>query len=353
MKRAGVAAQIVALALAACASPVAVPRRDIPPPEPIAKPAALPAAEQRPVPNAPADAERALGVSDRGVYSDLDDKLQLPAPRAEQSLAGLVDARRGLFVVYADGWPYKIYPLGGGAELRLGGERLSLRPGDRAELASLSFPVRRLGANEVAPPGDHDDDGIPDPLDLLIGAEKTVLDAAEYDDAYFSLRYPAGDPPRNRGACVDVVVRAVRNAGVDLQQAIIEDERKNAGAYGVKSPDVSIDHRRVRNAIVYFKRHWVAHGIDLTDSADRWLPGDVVFLDTFASRPGPDHVGIVTPERGPSGHPLIVNLWTFGYRTGKMDLLGAVPITHRFRFPSRMSRGPAVARPAKNGYSGP
>ena len=85
--------------------------------------------------------------------------------------------------------------------------------------------MRRLAAGQIAPPGDQDDDGIPDPLDLLIGAHKTVLDAADYDDGYFSLKYPNGDPPRNRGACVDVVIRAVRNAGVDLQVAVIEDER--------------------------------------------------------------------------------------------------------------------------------
>ena len=181
----------------------------------------------------------------------------------------------------------------------------------------------------------QDDDGIPDPLDLLIGAHKTVLDAADYDDGYFSLKYPNGDPPRNRGACVDVVIRAVRNAGVDLQVAVIEDERANASAYGVTRPDSSIDHRRVRNAIVFFKRHWLRRSTALDDAADPYRPGDVVFLDTIENRPGPDHVGIVTQTKGKSGHPTLINLWTFGYKTRAMDLLGSVPVTHRFRFPSR------------------
>lgn len=306
--------------------PVAT-RAATPPPAPVPAPAPAPSPRSAP--------EVALGVADRGVYSDLDGRVQLPAPAEGAELSGLVDERRALLVVYADGWPHKVYPLGGGAVLELGAEKLSLRPGDKSELAPRKLRVRKLAEGEVAPPGDHDGDGIPDPLDVLIGAHKTALDAADYDDAYFTLKYPGGDPPRNRGACVDVIVRAVRNAGVDLQTAVIEDERRNGASYGVKRPDPSIDHRRVRNAIVFFQRHWVAHTRELTDASDPLRPGDVVFLDTFANRPGPDHVGIVTQTRGESGHPLIVNLWTFGYKTQAMDLLGSVPVTHRFRFPSR------------------
>jgi signal peptidase II len=130
----------------------------------------------------------------------------------------VIDPRHALLVVYADDWPVKVYPLGGSAELTVGSEKLALRPGDRAELAPRLSGVlaRRLGNGEVAPPGDADDDGIPDPLDVLLGAHKAVLGGASYDDAYFSLSYPMGDPRRDKGACVDVIVRAVRNAGVDL-----------------------------------------------------------------------------------------------------------------------------------------
>jgi uncharacterized protein YijF (DUF1287 family) len=54
-------------------------------------------------------------------------------------------------------------------------------------------------------------------------------------------------------------------------------------------------------------------------------------MDTFPSRSGPDHIGIVSDRRGPSGHPLIINNWTDGHVTSEMDLLGFVPVTHRFR----------------------
>lgn len=326
---------VLALVASSCARAPEPPTREPAPPRALA--ASVPGSAPQPVLEAPpAHApEVALGVADRGVYSDLDGRVQLPPPHPRARLAGLIDEERGVLVVYADDWPHKVYPLGGDAVLERGGHRLKLRPGDASELATRELPLETLAPGRSPPPGDHDADGIPDPLDVLIGAHKAALDAADYDDSYFTLKYPGGDPPRNRGACVDVVVRAVRNAGLDLQSAIIEDERSNGAAYGVTRPDPSIDHRRVRNAIVYFERHWRAHGTELADAADPLRPGDVVFLDTFASRPGPDHVGVVTQTAGASGHPLVINLWTFGYKTRPMDLLGSVPVTHRFRFPSR------------------
>ena len=306
-----------------------------PPPSPLPNVAAQVAETPAQV----AEPEAMLGVVDRGIFSDLDARVQLPPPDAKASLSLVIDDRHSLLVVYADGWPHKVYPLGGSAVVAIRGEKLGLRPGDRDELGGrLSrLAARHLGPGEVAPPGDADDDGIPDPLDLLIGAHKAALDGASYDDAYFSLSYPGGDPPRNKGACVDVIVRSARNAGQDLQPLVINDERAAASAYGIQRPDTSIDHRRVRNVVVYFQRHWQARSASIGDPRDPLRPGDVVFLDTISGRPGPDHVGVVTQTQGESGYPLVINLWTFGYQTQAMDLLGFVPVTHRFRFPSRGS----------------
>jgi uncharacterized protein YijF (DUF1287 family) len=250
----------------------------------------------------------------------------------------LVDERRKLLVAYADGWPRKVYPLGGTDTLEVGATRLQLRPGDRAELAPLAAraELRRLGAGDP-PPGDHDRDGIPDPLDVLIGAHKAALNGDAYDDRYFALPFPNGDPPRTSGACVDVIVRAVRNAGLDLQAEVFADIRGAGSLYGKSRPDPNIDHRRVKTVLVYFRRHWQARSAALDDPGDPLRVGDVVLLDTFPNRPGPDHIGVVSELAGDSGHPLIINNWTFGYTTRPMDLLGAIPVTHRFRFPSRVS----------------
>jgi uncharacterized protein YijF (DUF1287 family) len=304
-----------------------------PPPAPTSlENAAGEKAAGKPPPGKPASspAETALGVVDRGVYGDLDARVQLALPSETKPLTGIVDTRHSLLVVYADGWPLKVYPLGNGATLEA-----RLRPGDRTELAGRVSQSRELRAGEAPPPGDHDGDGIPDPLDVLIGARKTVLDGASYSDAYFTLGYPNGDPPRDKGACVDVVIRAARNAGIDIQSALFEDARSAPSVYGLQKPDRNIDHRRVRSAIVYFQRHWEPHDKRFDDPNDPVRPGDVIFLDTFENKPGPDHVGVASETRGESGHPTLINLWTFGYTTREMDLLGSWPVTHRFRFPSK------------------
>jgi hypothetical protein len=134
---------------------------------------------------------------------------------------------------------------------------------------------------------------------------------------------------------VDVVVRAMRNAGIDLQSAVHDDVRSAPAVYGIARPDSNIDHRRVRTVIKYFVRHFEAHTTAIDDPSDPIAPGDIVFFDTFPSRPGPDHLGVVTRSLGKSDKPLVINNWTTGYATKKMDLLSFVPVTHRFRLVSR------------------
>jgi uncharacterized protein YijF (DUF1287 family) len=99
----------------------------------------------------------------------------------------------------------------------------------------------------------------------------------------------------------------------------------------VKKPDASIDHRRVRTMLPYFRRHLAAHGTDPADAKDPFRPGDVIFMDTLPGKPGPDHVGIVSDVRGESGYFLVINNWTDGYHDAEMDLLGFVPVVARFR----------------------
>jgi len=279
-------------------------------------------------------------VADRGIFPDLDDRVQiaLPAHLSPDEVRALVDRRRALLTLYRGAWPLKVYPLGGPAQLALGAHRLALRPGDRAELAPLLAPERiaLLGRGEAPPPGDADGDGIADPLDLLIGGKKTVLDAAPYGGGYIKIDYPGGDIPRGMGVCTDVVIRAARNAGLDLQAEVHRDIRRSRRSYPmVKRPNPHIDHRRVKTILPYFLRRWDRRVVALDDPDDPLRPGDVVFMDTFPNRRGPDHIGIVSNVIGPSGYPLIINSWTTGFRTSEMDLLQGVPITHRFRFPSR------------------
>jgi uncharacterized protein len=62
-----------------------------------------------------------------------------------------------------------------------------------------------------------------------------------YDPKYVALRYPGGDLPAERGVCADVVIRALRVIGVDLQREVHEDMRRGFRAYpqmwGLPGPD--------------------------------------------------------------------------------------------------------------------
>jgi uncharacterized protein YijF (DUF1287 family) len=270
-----------------------------------------------------------LGVTDVGIYPDLDEQITLELPAPSPTAFATVDAKHRLLVLWWDAArPVKAYPLGG--EARLGD--LQLRPTDAAELAPI---LRDRPIRPATRRGDADGDGIPDALDLVLGAKKVALNGASYGGDYIRLSYPGGDVPRKMGVCTDVIVRALRNAGFDLQKDLYEDIGRAPRAYPmVKKRDPNIDQRRVKTMVRWFARHWEAHGTDAKDKQDPFLPGDVVFFDTFPSKPGPDHVGIVSDRIGPSGLPLVVNNWTDGFKEAEMDLLFLVPVTDRYRVPA-------------------
>lgn len=231
--------------------------------------------------------------------------------------------------------PRKVYPLGGAARLAVGDRALALRPGDRAELAGLLAAARVTSGPSAH---DRDDDGIPDALDVLIGAKKTVANADAYTpraEGYIAMAYPMGDVPRTIGVCTDVIVRAVRNAGIDLQKELHDDIRRARSAYPMVkgAGDPSIDQRRVGTLLPYFQRRWQAHAARLDDPDDPPRAGDIVFMDTFPGRSGPDHIGILSDRLDARGLPLVINNWTDGTVTAEMDLLGFVPVLYRFRLP--------------------
>jgi uncharacterized protein YijF (DUF1287 family) len=266
-------------------------------------------------------AETCLGVSDKGIWSDLDEQLQLTLPGGLSAarVSATIDRDRKLMIVSVDGWPRKPYPY-------------PLRDGDKAELAGLLTDANTTFAATPAA-RDRDQDGIPDALDVLMGAHKTRLNADAYTEGYVTMTYPMGDVPREMGVCTDVIVRSLRNAGLDLQAAVHQDIKRAPRAYPmVKGKgSASIDHRRVKTILPWFKRNMDQRSAKLDDPDDPLRPGDIVFMDTFPSKTGPDHIGIVSDRIGENGLPVVINNWTNGTVTAEMDLLGWVPVTHRFR----------------------
>jgi uncharacterized protein len=149
-----------------------------------------------------------------------------------------------------------------------------------------------------------------------------------YDPAYVRLDYPLGDVPLERGVCTDVVIRAYRVLGLDLQQAVHEDMRANFNAYpalwGLSRPDRNIDHRRVPNLETWLRRQ----GAQLAASSDPadFEAGDLVTWRLPGNLP---HIGIVSERRADNGRPLVIH--NIGAGTQEEDLLFAWPQTARFR----------------------
>lgn len=178
---------------------------------------------------------------------------------------------------------------------------------------------------------DVDEDGIPDHADVWLGAIKTELNGAKYLGGYEQLDYPGGDVSQDKGVCTDVVIRAVRNAGIDLQVELFEDIKRSKRSFPmVKKANPHIDQRRVKTLLPYFKRQWRALDPSPRSTNEPYLPGDVLFMQTMGDS-RPDHIGIVSGRQGATGLPLVINNWTDGFHTSAMDILEFAPVTHRFR----------------------
>jgi len=117
-----------------------------------------------------------------------------------------------------------------------------------------------------------------------------------YDPSYFSINYPNGDVPPNKGVCTDVIIRAYRKLGIDLQKEVHLDMKKNFHLYpkywGLKNTDTNIDHRRVPNLMTFFKRKGTVKSI--TKNAKDYIPGDIVCWNISG---GITHIGIVINKK--------------------------------------------------------
>lgn len=145
-----------------------------------------------------------------------------------------------------------------------------------------------------------------------------------YYDRYFSISYPMGDVPALYGVCTDVIVRAYRALGVDLQELVHKARIGNG--------DRSIAHRRVTTLKRFFERH--ADVLPVTDNPKDYLPGDIVTYHRPRNTGTRTHIGIVSDVVGPSGRPLLIH--NRGNGPQLEDALFFDPITGHFRY-----RGPA------------
>ncbi len=171
----------------------------------------------------------------------------------------------------------------------------------------------------------------PSLLDQLVAEarKRTQVDVV-YDGSYRAIDYPKGDVPNHIGVCTDVIVRAYRGVGIDLQKVIHEDIKANFSVYpkiwGLKRPDTNIDHRRVPNLKVFFKRH--GQVLQVSDQATDYQSGDIVTWMLPRNLP---HIGIVS-DRFVVGtdRPKIIH--NIGQGPVEDDILFSYKITGHYRY---------------------
>lgn len=139
-----------------------------------------------------------------------------------------------------------------------------------------------------------------DPIALTHAAKALTQDHVIYNGAYFKIPYPNGDVPSQYGVCTDVVIRAYRKLGIDLQKEVHDDMAKHFSLYpnywGLKTTDRNIDHRRVPNLMKFFERFGTTKTI--SKNPNDYLPGDIVAWDLGR---GFLHIGIVVDETSEDG----------------------------------------------------
>ncbi len=165
-------------------------------------------------------------------------------------------------------------------------------------------------------------------LRLVAAARAQIGVTIRYDSTYRRMDYPNGDVPVSEGVCTDVIIRALREQGIDLQRAVHQDMAAHFSAYpkkwALRRPDKNIDHRRVPNLMTYFQRR--GHELPIARDATSYAAGDVV---TWHVGYGLVHIGLVSDRASAQGTPLIIH--NMGLGTVEEDILFTYDITGHYR----------------------
>lgn len=167
---------------------------------------------------------------------------------------------------------------------------------------------------------------------LIQAALNQTQEGVIYNPTYFKISYPNGDVPAHYGVCTDVVIRAYRKLGIDLQEQVHKDIKANFSIYPAKKhwnqnkPDTNIDHRRVPNLQTFFTRK--GKKLPVTDKPEDFQPGDLVTWMLGNKLP---HIGIVVNEKSKDGkrHLIVHNV---GAGPQLEDVLFAYPISGHYRY---------------------
>jgi uncharacterized protein YijF (DUF1287 family) len=178
---------------------------------------------------------------------------------------------------------------------------------------------------------------------LVRCAEREVARRVKLSVSYQRMDYPWGDVSAHLGASPDLLVRCLREVGLDLQQMVHQDrinhkERYPLHFWAEKRADPAIDHRRLINLHIFIKSFGDGLPV-LVDSVDKiasYQPGDIVFWTTVAGGEHPGLVGIVLDKRDRYGIPFVVTLQPTERMISEHHRLTDWPLTSHFRlYPDR------------------
>lgn len=187
---------------------------------------------------------------------------------------------------------------------------------------------------------------------IVRGARKFVENPFQYDRSmgFYALTYknglntgqsvfPGGDIDPRIGVCTDLIVRALREAGYDLQKLVYGDASKNFSAYpyanwNMTRCDPNIDHRRVPMLNTFFKRHGQTLTTDTgPEHIGEWKAGDIVVWDLTGSGKL-DHIGIISDQRlKESNRPLVIDNFPDPGHVAIGDILNQWTIRAHYRYP--------------------
>ena len=167
---------------------------------------------------------------------------------------------------------------------------------------------------------------------LVHAALDRTHQVVRYDPAYVRLDYPGGDVPAGTGVCTDEVIRSYRKLSFDLQKLVHEDMKRHFAAYpkhwGLSAPDKNIDHRRVPNLQMFFKRQGASLPVTLNGSD--YLPGDLITCTVAGKLP---HIALVVPAPDGGSTPWIVH--NIGQGPQCENRLFEFPLTGHYRWQPR------------------
>lgn len=165
---------------------------------------------------------------------------------------------------------------------------------------------------------------------LVAAAVERANHIVRYDPSYVAIPYPNGDVPEGTGVCSDEIIRTYRALGIDLQKEVHEDILRDPAAYSKHHADANIDHRRVENLIVFFRRN--GESLPITGRAADYQPGDIITWDLHNGKGKVmGHIGMIVDRKALLSRRYMI-LHNIGYGPKIEDVLFDWKITGHFRY---------------------